>query len=153
MLAYVFAHVPATSAGVAEYEDSLRRFHAALAAAGPRGFISSQTYRFGAGYSDWYLVEDSAALDFLNEAAVTGARSAPHDSAAQIGTETRFAKPRGMGYPQLYAAMEGFAARPGASLWRRMMVLGPPPEFCLVSRAPVDLPPEFEPESVSRSPI
>ncbi len=72
---------------------------------------------------------------------------------AAAGTETRFAKPRGMGYPQLYAAMEGFAARPGASLWRRMMVLGPPPEFCLVSRAPVDLPPEFEPESVSRSPI
>ena len=127
----------------------------------------------GAGYSDWYLVEDSAALDFLNEAAVTGARSAPHDAAARMATsgsgklmslvagevdnvaetETRFAKPRGMGYAELYAALKPLTEQPGAALWRRMMVLGPPPEFCLVSRAQVALPPEFQPESISRSPI
>ena len=49
--------------------------------------------------------------------------------------------------------MQQIASRPGSSLWRRMMVLGPPPEFCLVSSSETDLPSEFRPEMLLREPI
>ena len=166
MLAYVFSHRPASGAGVQAYEQALRRFHAELAAGRPAGFVASATYRFDDGYSDWYLVEDSAALDVLNEAAVSGARAEPHDMAARMAAwgsgkllslaqgeagldaphEAAFAKPPGMAYPDLYAMTAPFTSRAGAALWRRMMVLGPPPEFCLVSREPAQLPAELAPE-------
>jgi hypothetical protein len=173
MLAYVFSHRagPNTDAGL--YEETLRGFHASLAAAMPRGFIRSLTYRSGSMYSDWYLVEDSAALDAINEAAVTGGREAPHHAAARMavdgvgkllslvagrldldaGNETRFSKPPGVGYPDLYAALRDLTQETGASLWRRMMVLGPPPEFTLLTRKPVELPSEMRPEAFSRAQI
>ena len=84
MLAYVFSHRPASGADVQAYEGALRRFHAELAAGRPAGFVDSTTYRFDDGYSDWYLVENSGALDALNEAAVSGARSSSHDAAARM---------------------------------------------------------------------
>lgn len=173
MLAYVFSHRPAAGVETAAYEEVLRGFHSALSAAPPRGFISSLTYRIGAGYSDWYLLEDSAAMDALNEAAVTGSRRQTHDAAATIATdgvgkllslvagehdpaaacEVRFAKPAGMGYLDLYARLEPLTSGHGVGLWRRMMVLGPPPEFCLTSLSPVELPPEMHPEVLNRSAI
>lgn len=165
MLAYVFSHRPASGADVQAYEDALRRFHAELAGARPVGFVASTTYRFTDGYSDWYVVENSGALDVLNEAAVSGARAASHDAAARMAAwgsgkllslaqgeadldalhEAAFAKPAGMGYPDLYAMTAPFTARAGVALWRRMMVLGPPPEFCLVAREPAQLPAELAP--------
>lgn len=160
MLAYVFSHRPAPGADVQAYEDTLRRFHTELAGGTPAGFVASTTYRFADGYSDWYLVENSAGLDVLNEAAVSGARAASHDAAARMAAwgsgkllslaqgeadldalhEAAFAKPAGMAYGDLYAMTEPLTAVAGVALWRRMMVLGPPPEFCLVSRGPVQLP-------------
>ena len=148
------------------YEDALRRFHAELARGGPAGFVASTTYRFDDGYSDWYLVENSAALDVLNEAAVSGARAASHDAAARMAAwgsgkllsltqgegdvdalhEAAFAKPPGMAYGDLYAMTAAFTAQEGVALWRRMMVLGPPPEFCFVSREPTQLPAELAPD-------
>jgi hypothetical protein len=173
LLAYVFSHRPAGDVDVGEYEAALQRFHAILTAARPGGFISSSTFRVGDGYSDWYLVENSAALDVLNEAAVSGARTAVHDAAARMavdgvgkllslaageptagpGFEIRFSKPRGMSYADLYERMQPIASGRGASLWRRMMVLGPPPEFCLVSSSETELPSEFRPEVLLREPI
>ena len=173
MLAYVFTHQPAPDTELGSYEDVLRRFHEALAEMRPRGFIRSLTYRIPPAYSDWYLLEDSSALDALNEAAVSGARAASHDAAARMAAngvgkllglvsgdpdvdatvETRFAKPRGVGYSDLYAGLDAWTRRRGTSLWRRMMVLGPPPEFTLVSRAAVDLPAEMHPETFTRSAI
>ena len=158
---------------VADYEATLRRFHATLAGARPSGFIGSSTFRVGDGYSDWYLVENSAALDVLNEAAVSGARTTVHDAAARMaidgvgklfslaggvtssgsGFEIRFSKPAGMSYADLYGRMQPIASRPGSSLWRRMMVLGPPPEFCLVAPTATELPSEFRPELLRREPI
>jgi len=155
------------------YEGALRRFHAELAGSRPAGFVSSTTYRFSDGYSDWYLLENSAALDVLNAAAVSGARAASHDMAARMAGwgsgkllslaqgdpdldalyEVAFAKPAGMAYPELYAMLEPFAARAGAALWRRMMVLGPPPEFCFVTRAPIELPAELAPTAQERRQI
>src|SRR5581483_11172100 len=173
VLAYVFSHRPAPGADVASYEEVLRAFHRALAEMRPPGFVRSMTYRLGPAYADWYLVENSAALDPLNEAAVTGARQASHDAAARLATdgvgkllnlaagefdpdalvETRFAKPRGMGYGALYGALERWTHEPGTSLWRRMMVLGPPPEFTLVSSRPVELPAELNPETIFRTAV
>jgi hypothetical protein len=173
VLAYVFSHRPGPGIEAARFEAVLREFHSALAAAPPRGFISSLTYRIGDGYSDWYLLVDSAAMDALNEAAVSGSRTAPHDMAASMaadgvgkllslaagecdaaaGYEIRFAKPAGMIYTDLYASLQPVTTSSGAALWRRMMVLGPPPEFCLTISAPVELPPALRPEVLNRSRI
>lgn len=173
MLAYVFSHHPASGVNIAEYETALSRFHAALAGAPPAGFISSSTYRVGGGYGDWYLVESSAALDALNSAAISGARSSSHDAAARLavdgsgklyslvsggppsepGFEIRFSKPAGMSYADLNALLKDLTDRPGVSLWRRMMVLGPPPEFCMVAPDKLDLPRELKPEVLPRTAI
>ena len=173
MLAYVFSHRPADGVDVAEYEAVLKRFHVALASSPPKGFISSSTFRVGDRYSDWYLVESSAALDVLNEAAVTGARTPSHDAAARMavdfagklyslsggeplpgsGFEIDFSKPHGMGYADLYEQMKQYTSGPKTSLWRRMMVLGPPPEFCLIAPSELELAREFRPEVLNRDPI
>jgi len=173
LLAYVFSHRAAHGVDIAAYEDSLRRFHAALANASPSGFISSTTFRIDSAFSDWYLVESSSALDVLNAAAVSGARAPVHEAAARLATggagkllslasgqpsmetgfEIHFAKPAGMTYVDLYTRLQAWTGRPGVSLWRRMMVLGPPPEFCLVAPAGVELPAEMEPELLRREPI
>jgi hypothetical protein len=173
VLAYVFTHRPAANTDLEGYEDVLRRFHEELAGKRPRGFVRSLTYRLDSAYSDWYLLEDSAALDPLNEAAVTGGRAAAHEAAARMAadgigklmtlaagspdaeapTETRFVKPSGMAYGDLYSTLERWTREPGTSLWRRMMVLGPPPEFCLLSPKEVALPAEMHPETFERTPI
>lgn len=173
MIAYLFFHRPAPGAAVAAYEDSLRRFHAELASAALSGFIESATFAVGGGYSDWYLLESSAAMDVLNAAAVSGARAPLHDSVARMaadgagkllslatgkpslesGFEVRFGKPAGMAYKDLYARLETWTGSPGVTLWRRMMVLGPPPEFCLVTRSEVELPVDMHPELLRRTPI
>ena len=167
----MFSHRREQGVDTAPYEEALRAFHGELARAKPAGFLASTTYRFAdGGYSDWYLVEDSAALDVLNAAAVSGARSAPHDAAARMAAsgmgklmslaqgeadlaalhEAGFAKPAGTGYSELYELTLPYSARPGVALWRRMMVLGPAPEFCLVSRGPLELPAELKPEVRTR---
>jgi hypothetical protein len=173
MLAYVFSHRPAGGVELADYEAALRRFHDTLAAAPPAGFLGSSTFLVGDRYSDWYLVANSAALDALNEAAVSGARTPAHDAAARMavdgvgklyslaggqpisaaGFEIQFSKPAGTGYADLYERMQPFTGRPDTSLWRRMMVLGPPPEFCLVSPSGLELPREFRSEVLRRVPI
>ena len=170
MLAYVFFHRPASGVETRAYEAALRRFHSSLAGAPPPGFIGSTTYRVGGGYSDWYLVESSAALDSLNEAAVNSARVADHDAVAHIsadgagkllalisgeartepGFEIRFSKPAGMSYPEFYERLKPWTDRAEVTLWRRMMVLGPPPEFCLTAPSEQMLPAAMSPESLAR---
>jgi hypothetical protein len=170
MLAYVFFHRPGPQAGTIPYEAALRSFHESLRADPPAGFLGSGSYRIGGGYADWYMVADSAALDRLNEAAIGNRARSSHDTVAHMssdaagklftliageprsesGFETRFSKPKGMTYPELYERLKNFTVRPDVSLWRRMMVLGPPPEFCLVSRSELDLPPDMSPETMPR---
>ncbi|HEY1419386.1 MAG TPA: hypothetical protein VGG90_01600 [Candidatus Dormibacteraeota bacterium] len=173
MLGYVFFHRRASGSGIDEYEDALRRFHSALAAAAPAGFQGSTSYRIGGGYADWYLVDDSAALDALNAAAVGATALSRHDAVAQMSTdgagklfslvsgqpssrrgiETRFAKPRGVAYPDFYERLREWTERPDVSLWRRMLVLGPGPEFCLISASEVELPADVTPETLPRQPV
>jgi hypothetical protein len=169
MLAYVFWHWPRPDVPAVAYEAVQRRFHAALGTAPPAGFLGSRSVAVGgapwaagggAAYEDWYLVEGSAALDPLNAAAVSTARQAAHDAAAAVAdggtaglyllrlgaagdpplTATWFAKPAGMSYGALFAALRPLVDAEGAALWGRQMTLGPTPEFCLHTVRPVTLP-------------
>lgn len=109
------------------------------------------------GYEDWYLLEDFAALGVLNEAAVGRGHHSSHDGvarrsgssagglyalvegepcAAALGRASNaiwIARPlaskhRGIG------ELLGDGMEPDrASLWRRQLVFGPAPEFCLLS--------------------
>lgn len=169
MLAYVFWHWRRRDVGADEYERLQRTFQAALGHSPPAGFVLSRSAAIvgapwgPAGremYEDWYLVTGSAALDPLNDAAVTGSRHPAHDAAAAAaegGTAglyrlrrgaplgaphaaAWFAKPAGMSYAALYDTLDPVVRNGSATLWGRQMVLGPTPEFCLQSERPVPLP-------------
>ncbi|HEY1284563.1 MAG TPA: hypothetical protein VGF04_00605 [Solirubrobacterales bacterium] len=149
MLAYVFWHRPHAAVARDDYEEAQRGFHGSLP-------IESACFRvdalpFGdraAGYEDWYLVEDWRSLGELSAAAVGGRPGEKHDRAAALA---------GAGWGGLYAGVRGepaipagaewrskppgepaepfVASLPGGAIWRRQLVLGPAPEFCL-STAP-----------------
>jgi hypothetical protein len=117
-------------------------------------------------YEDWYLVDDFAALGPLNDQAVAGRAKAPHDQAAraaaagagalyrltrgaadgveiavaEAGYAAWFPKGKQRTYDELFASLEPFTSQSGVSLWRRQMVLGPAPEFCLLAPARLELP-------------
>jgi hypothetical protein len=113
------------------------------------------------------------ALEPLNEAAVTGARQRPHDSAAALAaggtaglyalragaaveTATHaawFGKPAGMRYPALFEELAPLVTASGAALWMRQMVLGPAPEFCLHGATLADLPPRYAPLRLRMHPV
>ena len=128
----------------------------------------------GPAYEDWYLVEDFAALGVLNEAAVGRGHRTSHDDVAR-----RFGAGAGGLYALLEgapcagalgeAALAVWIARPPgstrralgellgdgidpahASLWRRQLVLGPAPEFCvLASEIPAGVTPARLPDGWS----
>jgi hypothetical protein len=153
MLAYVFRHWPKLTVSSDSYEESLTAFHAAMK-------VNSAVFRVEkaswlpagrTGYEDWYLLETAAYIDGLNEAAVSGARTEPHNRAAamaqtgigalytlaagqcdltKVAQATWFSKPRGVPYDAFYQRLEPWAQH--APLFRRQMVLGPPPEFGLL---------------------
>jgi len=172
-LAYVFWHWRQPSAERAAYESAQLSFQRALATSSSTGFIRSFSHAVagapwanqgGEAYEDWYLVRDAAALDPLEEAAITAGRKAAHDVAASLAaagtaglyqiklgsapTAPRsaqwFSKPAGVSYGQLYAAVEPALAPVGGSLWMRKMTLGPATEFCVLAREPAALPPPFQ---------
>ena len=146
-LAYVFWHHPGLGVDAAGYERGLLAFHARLADAPIPGTLGCRTVRVpatpwlsGAGYEDWYFVEDFTALGQLNAGAIDEAHAAVHDDiAAQAG----------FGAGGLYRLVSGQRDRAGAhhvwfpkpdvlpggegtTLWQRQLVLSPAPEFCLV---------------------
>ena len=173
VLAYVFWHWRHPSADRAAYESAQQDFHRALAASPSPGFVRSFSHAIagapwanagGEAYEDWYLVRDSAALDPLDEAAVTAGRKSAHDTAAALAANGTaglfqlkvgdapnspqsaqwFAKPAGLSYPQVFAAIEPALRPVGGSLWMRRMTLGPSPEFCVLAREPAALAPQFQ---------
>ncbi|HEX7122989.1 MAG TPA: hypothetical protein VF178_11505 [Gemmatimonadaceae bacterium] len=172
MLAYVFWHWPQPQIDTSEYEARLCRFHDALAEAPPDGFHGSWSFALrgarwandgGSAYEDWYLLGGSADLDRLNDAAVSGARQAPHDGAAAAaaggtaglyrlrhgqplrrpGAARWFAKPSTLSYAALDELVRPLVERTGGALWGRQMTLGPALEFCLHTATPCELPPEL----------
>lgn len=168
MLAYVFWHVASPAVAVADYEARLGAFHAALRAGAPAGLGRTATVALAgipwldgaAGYEDWYLVEDFAALGTLNGAAVSGSIRAPHDAAAAAaragvagimghvagpllparpGWAAWLGKPAGVAYDAFHAELaEALAGE--ASAWQRQMTLGPASEYCVLADAERALP-------------
>ena len=170
MLAYVFWHWPQPGIDEETYVAHLADFHQTLAAKKPSGFQHSTVFRIrdaawlntqGDAYEEWYLLDDSAAMDRLNEAAVSGACEEPHNRVAReaadgIGglyrlrcgqenlAQSRFAvwlsKPAGVSYSDFYAALQPLTSQQGVALWGRQMTLGPTTEFCLHSSTQIELP-------------
>jgi hypothetical protein len=175
MLAYIFWHWRNPDADREAYKNSLIEFHKTLAAHKSAGFHYSVVFRVasqapwlqasGDAYADWYLLEGSAALDPLNEAAVTGFRKDSHDKVARLAaggagslyrlrtgepnpSASKFAlwlsKPAGTSYEEFYAQLQPWTSQPGFGLWGRQMLLGPTPEFCLLASTRVELPKRFD---------
>src|ERR1044071_6393676 len=173
MLAYVFWHWPRPEIERGQYLDHLTAFHRTLAANKPPGFQRSVVFRInganwlntdGEAYEEWYLLDDSAAMDPLNDAAVSGVCEEPHNRVAReaadgIGgiyrlragkeelSEARFvlwlSKPAGVSYKDFYSALEPLTSQPGVALWGRQMTLGPTTEVCIHSTNPIELPDGF----------
>jgi hypothetical protein len=168
MLAYLFWHEPRPDVDADRYVALLEGFHRALAAAPPPSFVRSWSVRLevapwesGPAFEDWYLVEDWAALGTLNEAAVRAPREDAHDAIAALATNGAgglyllqhgtiegpapwagwVVKPPGERYatfePQLRAAVD---AAGGGAVLRRQMVLGPAPEYLVLTDTEPALP-------------
>ena len=170
MLAYIFWHWPQADVDAEVYRTHLLEFHETLARNKPPGFHSSAVFQIsgaswlkelGSAFEDWYLVENSAALDPLNDGAVSGACEEPHNRVAReaadgtaglyrlrLGTlkladarsATWFSKPPDLKYRELYDRLQPGVDDNGAALWGRQMTLGPTTEFCLISPTGVKLP-------------
>jgi hypothetical protein len=182
VLAYVFWHAPAHGVELEEYEDGLAAFHAALARWPPDGFGGSASFRLaraswrpvGSGYEDWYLVRGWTALGALSRGAVSGAVAVPHDHVAARSGQgagglyslrsgvpalgrargaSWFAKPAGMASADLDSLLSAITSAPALALWRRQLVLGPAPEFCLAGPASAELPDSLSAEQTARAPI
>lgn len=145
MLAYVFWHRPRSGVEPAAYEQAQRGFHARLGVRSASFRVAALPFGdSGAGYEDWYLVEDWHGLGELNAAAVDSQRRPHHDLAAAMA---------GSGWGGIYALLRGefsppeqaswvekpgweavddfVAAHNATSVWQRQMVLGPAPELCI----------------------
>ena len=163
MLAYVFWHWPNSNIDDASYRKLLKNFHQTLSANAPKGFLHSIAFAVSQlplqtnsqrGFEDWYLLEDSASLDILNEAAVSGVCEEPHNLVARqaadgtaglyrlrIGREDLanakyavwFRKPEGMSYQNLFSSLTATTSRNGVGLWQRQMTLGQTTEFAIYS--------------------
>ena len=169
MLAYAFWHWPRHGVDLVAYEQGLVTFQEMLGQRPPAGFIGSALFRVRdapwaddglPAYEDWYLLEGSAALDVINDAAVTGACQARHDDVARLAAggaaglyrlrdgaldfrEARVAhwlsKPDGVPDVEFCDAIAPHLDD-HTGLWGRQMVLGPTPEFCLMAPKTVSVP-------------
>jgi hypothetical protein len=172
MLAYVSWHWRRADVDASVYVENLIRFHETLNQNKPHGFSSSVVFQVGRVpwvktshevFEEWYVLESSAILDSLNEAAVSGDCLGPHNEVAQLAAGgvgglyrlrrgrpnfgtceyvVWFSKPDGMPYEALEE--QAFLSTSGACVWGRQMGLGPAPEFCFFSEADVGAPDEFE---------
>lgn len=164
MLAYLLWHRPTEGIEREIYERACERFHRSLHHSPPAGLRGSAVYRAGElpwlanGYEDWYFLDDFAALGVLNEAAVGHGHRSAHDALAQRfgagagglyslleGTQTDpsatplavwVARPPGTAREALGELLGDGMDPQHASLWRRQLVLGPAPEYCLLTPEP-----------------
>jgi len=174
LMAYVFWHWPSPGTVSASYESAMLQFHQRLRTADSPVLAGSRTFRVegepwlpdARGYVDWYLLEGgSASLDVLNDLAVSPSLVEAHDRPASMvaggaGGVYRLAagasttqppsaaawlyKPAAVPYATFDESLRPWTDRDDVALWQRHMVLGPAPEFCLQSPAPLDLPEDLE---------
>jgi len=174
-IAYVFWHSPRPGVSLDSYEAKLGSFMDSLTATGFEGLVEALSFRVdsvpwgpapSSTYEDWYVVSDFGALGVLNDAAVSGATRGPHDSIAKdylkgsggvfkliMGDfelrEARYStwieKPIGPSYQSYYDEVARGLGERRSELWRRQMVLGPTPQFCVHSVEALDLPPNLKP--------
>ncbi len=174
-LAYVFWHWPRPDVPVARYEESLYEFHTSLRSSKTPGLVDAFSFRVGglpwgpggSLYEDWYVVQDFSALGTLNEAAVSGGNRQSHDAVAghymkgaggvlkrvtgdldprDSAYSTWIDKPSGKTYLSYYDELgEHVGGLASSGLWRRQMVLGPSPQFCMHSRKELGLPASYRP--------
>jgi len=183
MLAYVFWHWPQPTIDKELYQSNLIEFHQTLGDNKPDGFQHSVVFAVrgafwlktdGLAYEEWYLLDDSAAMDRINYAAVNGPCEVPHNRVARNAADgigglyrlrhggehlseariaTWFSKPAGVSYPDFDAQMRTVVDAGNSSLWARTMTLGPTTEFCLHSLAEVQLPSDFNAKALSLAAI
>lgn len=186
-LAYVFWHWLGAGGDVAAYEDALAAFQRTLQANAPPGYRGATVFRHdpapwlpaqGPHYVDWYLTDGSAALDPLNDGAVSAACRATHDVAAaaaaggtaglyrlrqaatrslgqavEVRAATWFSKPAGMSYETLDAELAERTEATPSQLWSRAMTLGPTPEMCVLAPVAIALPADFDAIVVPMAPV
>jgi len=183
MLAYLFWHRPIPGVDHSAYEAALQGFHESIREAPAEVLLTSACHRLDhipwlaadggstgdePGYEDWYLVPDSAALDRLNEAAISARHRSFHDAAAALagdGAGGLYAPVEIPGGSDLVQVPDGesravwLSKQPDvpysefmpdlaalvpadARVWQRRLVLGPAPEFCieLPGQSQVELP-------------
>jgi hypothetical protein len=136
VLAYLFWHRPRAGVDAADYEGRLREFLGSLDVPAASFRLDALPFGAGGGYEDWYLVEDWTALGVLNRAAVSGRPGPAHDAVAELADA---------GWGGIYELVRGPAEPPAGArwadrpdgdapaVWRRQLVLGPAPEFCLAA--------------------
>ena len=167
ILSYVFWHEPRRTTPRAEYERELLAFQGSLKAHPPPGLVEILSFRETgspwskhrrATYEDWYLVRDFRSVGLLNRAAVEGPNKGPHDDVAHDGAAVAgglykllwgslplryarsalwLAKPDGTSYRAFLDGLSELTKDGPADVWQRQMVLGPAPEFCVHSKAPL----------------
>jgi hypothetical protein len=146
MLAYLFWHRPGREVERDEYEESQRRFHSELEGRSACFRVGELPFDPGPGYEDWYLVDDWGALGELNETAVDPVRRPAHDRAAAdaaAGWGGIYLLVRGPAdipdgtewhdKPRLIPTQTFLGDLPETTIWRRELVLGPAPEFCVAA--------------------
>jgi len=177
-LAYVFWQWPRSGVSSSVYEKKLWSFQSALKVARPDLVTDLLTYQIDSLpwgpkdaplYEDWYLVDDFADLGSLNDAAVAGGIKGAHDSVAgdylkgsggvfkrvlrnlpldETRHVTWIEKDIGVAYQSYYDEVANELGSRETDLWRRQMVLGPSPQFCVHSADPVEFPDSFHPLAV-----
>lgn len=181
MLAYLFWHRPKPTVAIADYEKDLLAFSRALAGLNCSGVRQVTSFRTSAvpwlddssGYEDWITIESSAALQALNEQAVSGRMIVPHSAVAQgmgVGyggiyyhlwgdvdphdaeSAEWLSRPRGIEFRPVLEQISQTRTSP-VSVWRRFMVLGPGLEFVVLGNASLKLriPNDWAAHRVTRS--